>query len=120
MTLHRLTLGSYNPLDPASYALAKSQHCACFAVVLPASQSVKASYDIAIDKDPDAFKNFRYLIIAAKGLTFIPSPNDVLRCTEGLYRLLGSIPLNPALDGAIIYSVGATLDNAISLATIDA
>lgn len=120
MTLHRLTLGTYDPVNPVTNTPAKQLSCACSCVILPANQNVRVGMDIEIGDDPQAKKNFRYLIMAAKGLTFVPQPNDVLRCTEGLYRLLGAIPLDPAGDGAIIYSVGATLDNSITIAAIDA
>lgn len=121
MTLCRLTFGGYDPLTPtAAGAVSVSQRCPVSAVVLPASQGTISNFDNQILKDPERLRSFRYLILAAKGLTFEPKANDVLRCFEGLYRLLGATPLNPAGDGAIIFSVGATLDNVISIAAIDA
>lgn len=118
MTLYRLTLGTYDPVNPGGNEPTVDVQCAGFGVVLPAGKTELQAFGQADNRlltDPLAIQKFRYVILAGKGLTFIPTANDILKTNEGLYRLIGATPLDPAGQGAILFSCGCSLDIQLSI-----
>lgn len=102
--------GNYDPMNPAVAVPTVDIQCPAYGVVLPASQGTIEAFDARILDDPIQRRDFRFVILAAKGLTFNPQGADILRTGEGLYRILGATGLNPAGDGNIIFNLGCTLD----------
>ena len=78
------------------------------AVVLPSSSS-DTTFTRFDDKYKDAMVKGRWrsLLVAGKDLTFEPREGDKIAISSENYRIVGAMPLNPADDGAIIYTVGA-------------
>lgn len=78
------------------------------AVVLPSSSS-DTTFTRFDDKYNDALikGRWRSLLVAGKDLTFAPREGDKISIGGENYRIVGAMPLNPADDGAILYTVGA-------------
>lgn len=112
VTLYRINPGTYNPLDPSTAVPFVDTQCSGYAVVLPASR--KYATILGLDNDltsrPEKFVFRRYVILSAKGITFMPLPNDLLKTAEGTYRLIGCNPLNPNGAEPILYELGCILD----------
>lgn len=115
MTLYRLKLTDFDPVSPSATVAEVDSFAPAVGVVLPASNGTIEAFDNRILSDPLQRQNFRYVILAGKGLTLVPQALDILSTPEGLYRILGTTPLDPAKDGVILYNVGATLDTQITL-----
>ena len=119
MTLVRLSYpDAYDPVNPGAVTLEMEASSYVFGVVLPSNNSTLTllGLDDHVLLDPLVRQSFRYLIMAASGLTFPPRARDILITeTQGQWGVLGVTPLDPAGDGAIIYNVGATLDSQIQL-----
>lgn len=119
VTLFRIGVAGYDPVNPAQSTPAILNRCAGNGIVLPASTQLMASFDDRILTDPLLRQSFRYVILAGVNLTFKPQAQDILQTGEGYYRLLGANPLNPAGEAtAIIWSVGCTLDTQIDLTAL--
>lgn len=115
MTLYRLTLAGFDAVNPAATVMQVQLSCSAAGVVLPASNGTIEAFDNRILSDPLQMRSFRFVMLAGlqpdgTPLTFTPQANDILRTTEGLYRLLGATPLDPAGQGPILFNVGCTLD----------
>lgn len=109
MTLYRVTLATYDPLNPSASVPTIAQSASGFGIVLPPTTQTLAAYESVIKADPQARQAFRSILLAAKGF-FTPQPQDILKTAEGNVRIIGVDSLNPAGDGAIIYTLGCTLD----------
>lgn len=107
-----VTTGIYDPITPNNTTPTVIATSNTFGVVLPSNNSTLTllGLDDHILADPLQRQSFRYVILAASGMTLAPIVQDVLITALGPWRILGVTPLDPAGDGAIIYSVGATLD----------
>lgn len=101
---------AYDPVNPTTSLKAVQQTTSGAAVVLPASNGTIEAFDNRLKDDPTVKQRFRFVILAGKGLSFIPEAGDVLETAEGFYRVLGSTPLNPNGAQAILYNVGCTTD----------
>jgi hypothetical protein len=114
MPLIRLALGDqYNPLEPTESSPQEINRTTAYGVSLPSNKSTLAllRLDDHILDDPALRQSFRFYLLAAAGLSFEPRAHDVLLASEGPLRILSLTPLDPAGDGAIVYNVGATLDD---------
>lgn len=114
MTLNRIALSNYDPVNPDGSEPLLAQTCSTFGAVLPVN-TTRSVFDTVDSKDPLVRQSLRYLILAGLGLTFRPKPQDILLTGEGPYRILGLTPFDPSGEGAIIFEVGASLDVSINL-----
>lgn len=104
LTLTRNTT-TEDPIAGTNSTTTQSQTVA--AVVLPSSSS-----DTSFMSFDDTYKEamvrgrWKSFLIAAKDLTFAPREGDLIAVSGENYRLVGSKPLDPSADGAIIYTAG--------------
>lgn len=110
MTLFRLTLDGYDPMNPAAEEISVENETAGFGICLPASNGTIEAFDDRILSNPNQLQKFRFVILAGLGLEFEPGPEDLLATREGIYRLLGATKLDPSGEGGIIYNCGCTMD----------
>lgn len=112
------TGGSYDPLNPDTTPPVVLATSNTNGVVLPSNNSTLTllNLDDHILADPLQRQSFRFLILAAGGMTLAPIAQDVLITALGPWRILGVTPLDPAGDGAIIYNIGATVDTQLDFA----
>lgn len=115
VTIHRVRCTNYDPMNPDLTPAAPLSSTNGVAVLLPASNGTLEAFDDRLGDDPNARRNFRFMILAGKNLAFKPEADDVILLPEGLARILGVTPLNPDGDADIIYNVGSTLDVQITL-----
>ena len=119
MTLSRVSIGSYNPLEPSTTPPTVAGSCPAFGVVLPVSSSAvydsPGIFDSRILEDSLQRQKLRFVMIAGLGLTFEPQALDLLQTAEGVLRLIGASGLAP--DGAqnIIWKLGCTFEPQIIL-----
>lgn len=112
MTLRKMVLANYDPVNPGTSVPSVDSSHPCFGVVLPASQGTIEAFDNRALSDPIRRQQFRFVMLAAKELPagVVPLNNDQLVTAEGVYRVLGSTPLNPNGTQPIMYNVGCTTD----------
>lgn len=65
-------------------------------VILPASNALVQSFDIKFESGTLVESNLRALVIAAKGLNWMPSPGDKASFDGADWTFIGCTPINPA------------------------
>lgn len=109
ITLYRVTVPIYDPLNPSAAVPTVAQQASGFGVILPPSNATLSRYEDVIGSDPQLRQKFRSLILAASGL-FAPQAQDIIKTAVGNYRVLGNDNLDPAGDGPILFTIGAVHD----------
>lgn len=74
-------------------------------IIKPASQGTIEAFDNRVDSNDLVAENYRFLMIAAKGLKFAPMNGDRIMFEGHQWRVLGSTPVAPA-GTPILYRVG--------------
>ena len=119
MRLIRLTIPTYDPLDPTASTPTVTGQSPVSGIVLPFShtavQLLRDHVDDRVLRDPAKRHLLRYIILAGKLLLFKPRADDVLITSDGPCRILGLTTLAPDGGASIVHFVGGSLDVQIDL-----
>lgn len=86
--------GEYDPETGGSSGTTQTETATV--VVLPASNGTVQAFDIKFDNGTLVESNLRALVIAAKGLDWMPSPGDKATFDGADWTFIGCTPINPA------------------------
>ena len=110
MRLIRLTIPTYDPLDPTASTPTVTGQSPVSGIVLPFShtavQLLRDHVDDRVLRDPAKRHLLRYIILAGKLLLFKPRADDVLITSDGPCRILGLTTLAPDGGASIVHFVG--------------
>lgn len=95
ITLSRSVDGEYDPETGGSTGGSTETEQASV-VILPASNALVQSFDIKFESGTLVESNLRALVIAAKGLEWMPSPGDKASFDGADWTFIGCTPINPA------------------------
>lgn len=86
--------GEYDPETGGSSGTTQTDMATV--VILPASNGTVQAFDIKFDNGTLVESNLRALVIAAKGLEWMPSPGDKATFDDADWTFIGCTPINPA------------------------
>lgn len=86
--------GEYDPETGGSSGATETEQATV--VILPASNGTVQAFDIKFDNGTLIESNLRALVIAAKGLAWMPAPGDKASFDGADWIFIGCTPINPA------------------------
>jgi hypothetical protein len=113
--VYRIGADTYDPVNPADAEFEVQSSFTGVGVVLPSNKATIEAFDARLLSDPLKAQNFRYVLFSGYQNTFEPALNDVLKVTEGYYRIRGITKIDPSGTGPIILNLYCFIDETIDL-----